>query len=130
MFVSSRRPRELAGNRFTFLFTRTLQFAFYSFFALHILRSLLCLHTLNIFRGRHPRWYYDSKAGLCSQFEYSGCRGNLNRCGVWTVDYHDMSPLVARFHSEEECQNRCRHAALARRTERVCSQPIGNADMF
>lgn len=37
------------------------------------------------------RWYYDNRADVCAEFEFSGCRGNTNN-----------------FYTEQECQNRCK----------------------
>lgn len=36
------------------------------------------------------KWYYDSREGVCKQFIYGGCQGNMNR-----------------YESEVECQQRC-----------------------
>lgn len=40
--------------------------------------------------GNETRWYYDRRSDECSEFRYSGCRGNKNN-----------------FYSEGECRGRC-----------------------
>ena len=47
--------------------------------------------------GDYPRWFFDANLGECQEFSYSGCRGNNNR-----------------FMTKYECENTCKHAALAR----------------
>ena len=38
----------------------------------------------------HVKWYYDSRDGVCRQFRYGGCDGNMNR-----------------FDDRQECEDKC-----------------------
>ena len=59
--------------------------AIYAQFICNILKLGFCFQ----------RFYYDHEEGKCKEFNYGGCKGNLNR-----------------FVNRESCENRCKHKAM------------------
>merc|ERR1712223_1651693 len=64
-------------------------------------------------RGEYLRWYYDEIEGSCKEFNFTGCKGNLNR-----------------FMSKDNCENSCKHESKKVRSKFICALSKPSSDGY
>ena len=64
-------------------------------------------------RGEYLRWYYNDVEGSCSPFNFTGCKGNLNR-----------------FMNKDDCENSCKHESKKVLSKIICSKPKPTSDGY